>query len=129
MKGELLGDVEGLREELLDLTRTVNDQALLLRELVHTKNRDDVLKVGVLLQGLLNGGGHAIVLVADDTGIEGVRRARQRVDCRVDAEGGDATRQNRRGVKVRERRGRSRVGKVVGGDVDGLDRSDRAFLG
>jgi peptide chain release factor 1 len=30
---------------------------------------------------------------------------------------------------VRERRGRGRVGEVVGGDVDGLDRRNRALLG
>ena len=34
--GELLGDVEGLRVELLNLTGTVDRKALLLGQLVHT---------------------------------------------------------------------------------------------
>ena len=42
---ELLGNMEGLRKELLQLARTVHGEALLLRELVHTKNGDDVLQV------------------------------------------------------------------------------------
>ena len=44
-------------------------------------------------------------------------------------ERGDLPLEHRRGVKVRERRRRRRVGVVVGGHVDGLHRGDRAALG
>ena len=70
---ELLRHVERLGQELLDLTGTVDDKALLLRELVHAENRDDVLEVRVLLQQLLDGRGDAVVLLADDARVEGVR--------------------------------------------------------
>lgn len=126
---ELLGNVEGLREELLNLTGTVDRKALLLGQLVHTQNGDDVLKVGVLLQELLNLDGDTVVLLADDRGIESVGGRRERVDGREQAERRNATRKNRSGVEVRKRRGRRRVGQVVCGDVDSLDGGNGARLG
>lgn len=60
--------MEGLREELLNLTGTVDRKALLLGQLVHTQNGNDVLKVGVLLQELLDLDGDTVVLLADDRG-------------------------------------------------------------
>ena len=121
--------MEGLREELLDLTSTVDRKALLLGQLVHTQNGDDVLKVGVLLQELLDLDGNTVVLLADDRGIESVRRRRERVDSREQAERRNATRKNRGGVEVRKRRGRRRVGQVVCRDIDSLDGGNGARLG
>ena len=69
------------------------------------------------------------MLLADDGGIERGARGGQRVDGGVDTELGDGTGKNRRRVEVRERGGRSGVGQVVGGDVDGLNGGDGAFLG
>ena len=43
--GELLGHVEGLGEELLDLAGARDHVLLLLGELVHAENGDDVLQV------------------------------------------------------------------------------------
>ena len=68
------------------------------------------------------------MLLADDVGIERTRGGRQRIDGRVEAELGDRAGENRGGVEVRERSRRRRVGQVVGGDVDGLYRRDRAGL-
>ena len=42
--GEDLSDVEGLRHELLDLTRSGDDELIILRKLVHTQNRNYILK-------------------------------------------------------------------------------------
>src|SRR3546814_14197996 len=42
--GEDFGDVEGLRQEALDLARAGDDQLILFAQLVHTENRDDVLR-------------------------------------------------------------------------------------
>ena len=61
-------------------------------------------------------------------GVEDARRRRQRIDRRVDAQLDDRAREVRRRVEVREGRRRRRVGVVVGGDVDRLDRRDRALL-
>src|SRR3990172_4353554 len=51
--GELLRDEERLREEPLDLPRPRDDHLVLLRELVHAEDGDDVLKVLVLLDYIL----------------------------------------------------------------------------
>ena len=73
---------------------------------------------------LLNADGHAIVLLADDLGVESAGGGLERVNGGVNAELGDGARQNRLGVEVGERRGRRGVGQVVGGNVDSLDRGD-----
>ena len=72
---------------------------------------------------------HVVVAVADDLGREDRRRRRERVDRRVDAEGGDLTAELGGRVEVGERRERRRVGVVVGGHVHGLQRRDRVALG
>src|SRR6185369_5132699 len=51
---ELLGHEERLRQEALDLAGARHDRAVVFAELVHTENRDDVLQILVLLQGLLD---------------------------------------------------------------------------
>ena len=68
---------------------------------------------------------HRVVLLADVARVEDARGGVERVHGRVDAELGDRTAQSRRRVEVGERRGRRRVGEVVGGHVDRLQRGDR----
>src|SRR5512132_2569696 len=125
--GELLGDVEGLAEEALDLACALHDDLVLVGQLVDAEDRDDVLQLAVALQGLLDLGGDVVVLVAEDVGLEDRRRRVQRVDGRVDALLRDRARQRGRRVEVGEHRGRRGVGEVVGRDVDRLDRRDRAL--
>src|SRR5215831_430114 len=50
---ERLADVEGLREELLDLTRARHRQLVVVGKLVHAEDGDDVLQVLVALQDAL----------------------------------------------------------------------------
>ena len=126
--GELLGDVERLREEALDLASAGDGDFVVLRELVDTEDGDDVLEVLVALQDLFHRAGDVVVLVTDDARVENARRRRERVHRGVDAELGDLARQVRRRVEMRERRRHARVGVVVSGDVDGLDRRDRALV-
>src|SRR3712207_5067174 len=71
--GELLGDVEGLREEALNLARARDDQLVLLRKLVEAEDGDDVLQVLVALENLLDGLRGRVVLVADDARVEDAR--------------------------------------------------------
>src|SRR5215831_16918016 len=54
LPGEDLGDIEGLREEPLHLARTVHGELVLLRQLVHAEDRDDVLQLLVTLQHRLH---------------------------------------------------------------------------
>jgi len=70
---ELLGHVERLGEELLDLPRPGDRELVVLRQLVHAEDRDDVLQVLVPLQDHLHLTGDAIVLLADDRRIEDPR--------------------------------------------------------
>lgn len=47
--GEDLSNMEGLRQEALDLAGTGNSQLVLLAELIHTQNGNDILQVLVVL--------------------------------------------------------------------------------
>ena len=67
--------------------------------------------------------------VANDLRREDVRGRRQRVHGRVDPEGHDLTGELGGRVEVGEGGERCRVGVVVGGHVDGLQRRDRVTLG
>ena len=127
--GELLGDEERLREEALDLAGAGDRLLVLVGELVDAEDGDDVLQLLVALQHLLDLGRGAVVLLADDVGLEDRRGRVERVDRRVDPFLGDRPRERRGRVEVGEHRGRRRVGEVVGGHVDRLDRGDRAALG
>src|SRR5947209_8170740 len=78
--GELLGDVERLREEALHLAGAVDDDAVFFRQLVDAENGDDVLEVLVLLQDRLDRTRGVVVLVAHDARIENARGRLQRID-------------------------------------------------
>mmetsp|Transcript_7769 Transcript_7769/g.19831 ORF Transcript_7769/g.19831 Transcript_7769/m.19831 type:complete len:565 (+) Transcript_7769:104-1798(+) len=124
---EDLGDVEGLREEALDLARARDGELVVLRELVHAQNRDDVLERLVVLQELLHATRHVVVLLADHARVEDARRGVERVDGRVDAELGNRAREHRRGVEMREGGRRRGIRQIVSRHVDGLHRGDRAL--
>src|SRR6185437_3976082 len=115
--GEDLADVERLGQETLDLPGPGHGDPVLLGELVETEDGDDVLELLVPLEDPLD-------LAGEDVGGGG-----QRVDGRVDAEGGDLPGQLGGGVEVGEGGERGRVGVVVGGDVDGLHRGDGPATG
>src|SRR5438552_7072240 len=68
---EGLGHEERLGKELLDLAGARHCDLVVLGELVHPEDSDDVLKLLVLLQDLLNGARHRVVLLADHRGGEG----------------------------------------------------------
>ena len=64
---ELLGDEVRLREEALDAARAGDDDLVLVRQLVHAEDRDDVLQVRVALEDLLHERRDLVVLVGDDS--------------------------------------------------------------
>src|SRR5262249_45966751 len=68
--GEDFGDVEGLRQEALDLAGARNRHLVLFRELVDAEDGDDVLELLVALQDLLHLPGDVVVLLADDPRVE-----------------------------------------------------------
>uniref|UniRef100_A0A182N3R5 Transcription initiation factor TFIID subunit 8 n=1 Tax=Anopheles dirus TaxID=7168 RepID=A0A182N3R5_9DIPT len=126
--GEHLGHLERLRQEALDLAGACHRQLVLLGQLIHTQDGDDVLERLVVLQDLLHATGDVVVLGTDDVRVHDTRRRVERIDRRVDAQLGDGTRQHGRGVQVSERGGRSRIGQIVSRHVDGLHGRDRTLL-
>src|SRR5271157_5882795 len=126
---KLLSNVEGLRQELLDLAGARHRELLVFAEFVDTENRDDVLQVLVALQHALNGLRRVVVLLAHDARIENARSGSQRIDCGINAQLRNLAREHRGCVEVSEGRRRRRIGQVIGGHIDGLHRRDRAFLG
>src|SRR5699024_7198096 len=127
--GELFGHVGGLGEEALDLAGPADRFLVLLAQLVHAQDGDDVLQLAVLLEDLLHLAGHAVVLLAHDVGLEDAGGGLQRIDGGVDALLDDLAAQDGGGVQMGEGGGGGRVGQVVGRDVDRLHRRDRAVLG
>mmetsp|Transcript_51522 Transcript_51522/g.154011 ORF Transcript_51522/g.154011 Transcript_51522/m.154011 type:complete len:576 (-) Transcript_51522:12-1739(-) len=125
---EDLGHEEGLREEAHDLAGTRHGELVLLAQLVHAQDRDDVLQRLVVLQDLLRAARHIVVALADNGGVEHAGGGVQGIHGRVDAQLGDLPRQHRRRVQVREGGGGGGIGQVVRRHVDGLDRGDRALL-
>src|SRR5690606_41762153 len=75
---------------------------VVLRQLVHAQDRDDVLELLVLLQRGLHAARGLVVLAADHVRVELPRGRVQRVHGRVDAQRGDVSRQHDGGVEVGE---------------------------
>ena len=103
--GELLGHVERLREEALDLAGAGDGELVFFRQLVDTENGDDVLQVLVRLQDApCTAARGVVVLVADDARIENARGGGQRIDRGIDAELRDLRARgswSRRGARTR----------------------------
>src|ERR1035437_2906085 len=127
--GELLGNVEGLRKELLHLAGAGHGELVFFRELVDAQNGDDVLQILVALQDALHALGHVVVVLAYDARGKYARGRGQRIYGRIDAEFGERAAQHGGRVEVSKGGGRSGVGQVVGGHVDGLHAGDRALAG
>src|SRR5258708_5371019 len=127
--GEDLADVERLREELLDFAGAADGQLVVVGELVHAEDGDDVLQVFVTLQDALDLLRHVVVLLADDVRVEDAAGRGQRIHRWEEAAGGEGALQHEGGVEVGEGGGRRRIGIVVGGDEDRLHRGDGALLG
>ena len=124
---EDLGHLEGLGEEPLHPASSLNRQLLVVGQLLLAKDGDDVLEVLVLLQDPLDSRGDPVVLLSHDAGIEGAARRVERVHGGVDADLGEGARERHGRPEVGEGGRDRRIGEVVRGDVDGLDRGDRAL--
>src|SRR6266850_116615 len=126
--GELLGNVERLRQEALHLAGAADGQFVIFAELVNAKDGYDVLQVFVALQNLLHSLGHVVVLLPDNSGIENARSRGQRIHCRINSNLGQGTREHGGCIEVSEGGGRRRICQVIGGNVYGLHRSYRTAL-
>ena len=77
----------------------------------------------------LHAAGDRVVPLADVLRIENPARRGQRIDRRINAFFGNRTLQIQERVELAERRGRGRVGRIVGRHVHGLHRRDGPLLG
>ena len=85
--GKLLCHREALGQETLNLTGTVYCQLILLGQLVHTHDGDDILQLLITLQHLLYRTGYLVVLVAYDLRRKDPAGGIQRVYGRIDTLG------------------------------------------
>merc|ERR1719474_2630697 len=127
--GEHLSNLEELRQEPLNLPRPGDLDLVLLRQLIHTQDSNNILERLVVLQQLLDITGNSVVLSSDDVGVHDTGGGVEGVDGGGDTTLGDTTRQHSGGVQVSEGGGRSGVSQVVSGHVDGLHRCDGSLLG
>src|SRR4051812_23179948 len=67
---ERLGDEHRLREEALDLAGALDDELVLVGELVHAEDGDDVLEVLVALEHLLHPCRGVVMLLPHDSGLK-----------------------------------------------------------
>ena len=72
--GEDFSNRERLRKEFLDLARTINDLFVVLRQLIHAQDSDDVLQFLITLQYRLYATRAVIMLLTNDQRIENPRR-------------------------------------------------------
>src|SRR5207253_7492960 len=80
----------------------------------------------ITLQDLLNPAGDGIVFLADILRVEDTAVRRQRIDGRINALFRNTPLQVDKSVQVLEGVGRSGVGRIVGGNIDGLYAGDGA---
>ena len=118
-----------MRQETLYTTCTVYREAVFVRQLFHSEDRDDILQLFVALQNLFDALSGFVVLFSDDQRIEDSRGGFERVDGRIDTELGDLTAQHGRGIQVGKGRCRSGVGQVIRRDVYGLNGGDGSLFG
>ena len=130
---------EGLGQEPLDLAGAGDGDLVVLGELIHTENGDNVLERLVVLQNLLHGTGNSVVLLADNVLVKDTRRRVKGVDGGVDActpvnsekdkrgskrtELSNAAGQHSGGIKMGESGSWGGIRQVIGGHVDGLKRA------
>ena len=91
--------MERLREETLGTACARYHQLVLVGKLVDTEDGDDILKLVVLLEELLDGLGGVVVVLADDVGVKDSRGRLQGVYGRVDTQLRNLTRKHRGSVK------------------------------
>lgn len=82
---EILGNMEGLGEEILYLPCTLYKQLILVRKLIHTHDCDNIHQLIIPLQNALYASCNAVMLFADYLGAEDTACGFERIDGRVDA--------------------------------------------
>merc|ERR1719242_2848502 len=107
--GEHLSDLERLGEESLNLSGSGDLELVLLGQLVHTQDSDDVLERLVVLEQLLDTSSNLVVLTTDDVRVHDTAGGVERIHSRVDTSLSNRSGQHSGGVQVSEGGGWGRV--------------------
>ncbi len=126
---ENLGDLERLGEETLDLTGTLDGELVSLRQLIHTKNGNDILETLVGLEEKLNLHGNGVVLLTNDTWVHHAGLGVKWIDGWVDTQLRDTTGQDGGGIQMGEGGGWGWISQIISWHVDGLDGSNGSLGG
>jgi hypothetical protein len=113
----------------MQYSKATYSELVLLRQLVHTQDSNDILERLVVLKDLLDGGGNIVMFLANNTGVQHTGFGVEGVDGGVDTKLSNTTGQHSGGVQVGEGGGGSRICQIVGRDVDGLHGCDGTLLG
>ena len=120
--------MEWLREVVLNLTSTLNNELIFRSQFVHTQNRNNVAKFLIALQSLLNAASNRVVLKTDDVRVNLAGGRVERVNGRIDTKSSDITRKHHCSIQVTKGRGRRRVSQVVSRDIHSLHRGNGTCL-
>jgi len=82
---EGLSHSEGLRHKALDLAGAGHSELVILRQLIHSQDGNDILQGFVGLQGLLAAAGSVVVAESNDVGVQQAGSGVQRVHSGVDS--------------------------------------------
>ena len=120
--------MERLRQETLNLSCTVNRNLILLGKLLHAKDCNDILKLCIFLQNLLNTACRLIMLLADNVLLQNTRIGFQRIDCRINSLLHNLSGKHRCRIQMGESSRRSRISQIIRRHIDCLYRSNGTVL-
>mmetsp|Transcript_2792 Transcript_2792/g.10054 ORF Transcript_2792/g.10054 Transcript_2792/m.10054 type:complete len:308 (+) Transcript_2792:263-1186(+) len=120
--------MERLRQETLHLPGTCHCHLILLRQFVHTQDRNNILQVLFVLQNLLNATSRIVVLLSKNVSTKHARGGIEWIHSRVNAQLCDGSGKHRSGIQVRKRGRRSRIRQIISRHINSLHGSDRSIL-
>src|SRR5690242_11357660 len=89
---ELFSHEERLRQELLDLTCASDSLLVVVTQLIHTKNGDDVLQILISLQHFLHRASNVVVFLSHNLRIENRRTGVERINSWINTKFSERTR-------------------------------------
>lgn len=127
--GENLSDLERLGQETLDLTGTVHSELVILRQLIHTQDSNNILKILVGLQDSLDVTGNIVVITSDNLGGKHTGGGIEGIHGGVDTELSHLTGQHSGGIQMCKSGGRGGISQIISRHVDSLHGGNGSLVG
>ncbi len=128
MSGRAGDYTEGKWSNITFLPVSADNQFVLIGELVHSKDCNDVLQLVIFLKYLLHPLCCIVMLLSDNVRVEDTGCGLKRVHGRIDTQRCNLSAQYGSSVQMRECCRRSRVRKVIGRHINGLYGCDGSVL-